>query len=276
MTVSRLGASSQDIFMHSPRLSQIPTVILAGGLGTRLSEETTLKPKPMVEIGNRPILWHILKIYASHGFGNFLIAGGYKAEVIKEYFRNFPTSNSDWRIDLATGEIEMLEKDRTDWVVGVHDTGLETLTGGRLRRLKPYLPSTFMCTYGDGVGNVDIGKVLEFHRSHGRLATVTIVHPPARFGSVVTEGGRVVEFLEKPAAREGWINGGFFVFEPGVLEYIDGDQVSLEAAVLSRLAADGHLHAYAHDGFWQPMDTLREKHLLEGLWATGQAPWKTW
>ena len=262
--------------MPSSRLSEIPTVILAGGLGTRLSEETTLKPKPMVEIGGRPILWHILKIYAAHGFGNFLIACGYKAEVIKEYFRNFPTSNSDWRIDLSNGQIEMLAQDGTDWVVGVHDTGLETLTGGRLRRLKPYLTGTFMVTYGDGVGDIDIERVLQFHRAHGGMATVTIVRPPARFGSVVMEGTRVVEFLEKPSAREGWINGGFFVFEPAVLDHIEGDQVSLESAVLSRLAADGHLHAYTHEGFWQPMDTLREKHHLEALWASGKAPWKTW
>jgi glucose-1-phosphate cytidylyltransferase len=254
----------------------IPTVILAGGLGTRLSEETTLKPKPMVEIGGRPILWHILKIYAAHGYKDFLIAAGYRAESIKEYFRNFPLANSDWRIHLGTGEIEILSKDDTDWTVGVHDTGLETLTGGRLRRLKPFLNGTFMVTYGDGVGNIDIGKLVEFHRSHGGLATLTMVRPPARFGSVVLEGTRVKEFVEKPAAREGWINGGFFVFEPAVLDYIEGDAVSLEAVALSRLAADGHLHAYAHDGFWQPMDTLREKHQLEALWSGGKAPWKIW
>ena len=177
---------------------------------------------------------------------------------------------------MSNGQIEILAQDGTDWVVGVHDTGLETLTGGRLRRLKPYLTGTFMVTYGDGVGDIDIERVLQFHRAHGGMATVTIVRPPARFGSVVMEDTRVVEFLEKPSAREGWINGGFFVFEPAVLDYIEGDQVSLESAVLSRLAADGHLHAYTHEGFWQPMDTLREKHHLEALWASGKAPWKTW
>lgn len=257
-------------------LSDISVVILAGGFGTRLSEETVLRPKPMVEIGGRPILWHILKIYSTQGCRRFLIAGGYKAEAIKEYFRNYRITNSDWNINLATGELEILSSDSPDWVVGVHDTGLETLTGGRLGRLRPFLQSTFMVTYGDGVGDVDLSKLLAFHRSHGKLATVTIVRPPARFGTVRLDGTQVLEFSEKAPAREGWINGGFFVFEPGLLDYVTGDRMSLEADVLTRVAADGQLHAYQHEGFWQPMDTLREKQQLESLWTGGTAPWKIW
>lgn len=255
---------------------EMPTVILAGGFGTRLSEETVMRPKPMVEIGGRPILWHILKIYSTHGFKKFIIAGGYKAEAIKEYFRNYRITNSDWNINLANGEMEMLSSDSPDWIVGVHDTGLETLTGGRVGRLKPFLKTTFMVTYGDGVGNIDIKRLVEFHQSHGKLATVTIVRPPARFGTVQLEGTQVKEFSEKSHTSEGWINGGFFVFEPQVLDYIQGDLMSLEADVLTKIAADGQLHAFTHEGFWQPMDTLREKQQLEAMWNSGKAPWKIW
>jgi glucose-1-phosphate cytidylyltransferase len=257
-------------------LADVNVVILAGGLGTRLSEETVLKPKPMVEIGNRPILWHIQKIYSAFGCRRFLIACGYKQEIIKEYYRHFLFTNSDWVVDLASGELNILSSECPDWSVGAIDTGLNTLTGGRVRRLRPFLDKTFMLTYGDGVGNVNIQALWDFHKLHGKLATLTIVRPPARFGSVVLDGTRVVEFSEKAPASEGWINGGFFVFEPGVIDYIEGDDVSLEAVVLKRLAEDGELRAFAHEGFWQPMDTLREKHFLESLWASGKAPWKVW
>jgi glucose-1-phosphate cytidylyltransferase len=260
---------------NSPSLSDTPVVILAGGLGTRISEETVLKPKPMVEIGGRPILWHVMDIYAAHGCRNFVIACGYKGGVIKEYFRNYHLNNSDWSINLTSGQLTIVSSDSPDWEVSVLDTGLHTLTAGRLKRLQDRLKTTFMVTYGDGVGNVDIEGLLKFHHSHRRLATVTIVRPPARFGSVVLDGERVVEFTEKEATREGWINGGFFVFEPEVLNYIQGDDVSLEAVVLKRLAEDGQLQAWHHPGFWQPMDTLREKHLLESLWQSGNAPWRT-
>jgi len=260
---------------NSP-LAEIPVVLLAGGLGTRLSEETATKPKPMVEIGGRPILWHIMKIYSWHGARHFIVACGYKAEVIKEYFRSYPVNNSDWTINLGTGEVETLASESPDWVVGVRDTGLHTLTGGRLGRLRNELKSTFMLTYGDGVGDVDIARLLAFHRSHGKLATLTLVRPPSRFGSVVLDGTHVVEFAEKAPVSEGWINGGFFVFEPGITDYIQGDMVSLEANVLTRVAADGQLQAFQHGGFWQPMDTLREKHFLESLWEKGTAPWKLW
>jgi glucose-1-phosphate cytidylyltransferase len=253
------------------------TVILAGGLGTRLSEETVLRPKPMVEIGGRPLLWHVLKIYAAHGFRRFLVACGYKAEVIKDYFRNFYYYNSNWYISLTTGQTEIISSENPDWEVGVFDTGFATRTGGRLLRLKSELGSaTFMVSYGDGVGNVDIQRLVEFHCSHDALATLTVVRPPARFGSVVLEGDRVQEFSEKAPTREGWINGGFFVFEPGVLDFIAGDDSSLEAEVLPRVSAEGQLRAFRHEGFWQPMDTLREKQFLESLWQSGQAPWKVW
>lgn len=252
-------------------------VILAGGRGTRLSEETTTRPKPMVEIGGRPILWHIMSIYASHGYKDFLIACGYKGEMIKEYVHNFAILNSDYVVDFRDGSRELVSGPGLDWRVGLIDTGLETMTGGRLLRLRPWLSQgTFMVTYGDGVGDIDITALVAFHRRHGKLATVTAVHPPARFGSLVLDGESVVEFSEKPQTGEGWINGGFFVFEPDVLNYIAGEQTSLEHEPLERLAADGQLMAFRHHGFWQPMDTLREKQLLEALWATGKAPWKIW
>ena len=250
---------------------------LAGGRGTRLSEETSLRPKPMVEIGGKPLLWHIMNIYAAHGFSDFLIACGYKAEVIKEYFCNYFIHNSDWCIDLATGKYEVAGSNTPNWRVGVYDTGINTLTGGRVRRLRQHVgDSTFLLTYGDGVGDIDLGRLAEFHRSHGSLATITIVRPPARFGTVILEGDTVRKFSEKNPSHEGWINGGFMMLEPEVLDFIERDEDSLEAVTLERLAGLGHLRAFRHEGFWQPVDTLRDKLFLESLWESGQAPWKIW
>ncbi len=252
-------------------------IILAGGRGTRIAEESATRPKPMVEIGGRPLLWHILNIYASHGHTDFLVACGYKSEIIKEYFHNFIVHNSDYVIDFRTGKLEYVNPHGLDWRVAVVDTGLDTMTGGRIRRLKPLVRGqTFMATYGDGVGNVDITALVAFHRAHGKLATVTAVRPPSRFGGLVVEGGAVREFSEKPQTGEGWINGGFFVFERGVFDYLTDDTTILEREPLERLAAAGQLMAFEHTGFWQPMDTLREKQLLETLWSSGNAPWKTW
>jgi glucose-1-phosphate cytidylyltransferase len=253
------------------------TVILAGGLGTRLAEETVVRPKPMVEIGGRPILWHILNIYAAHGFKDFVIACGYKGEMIKEYFANYRFQTGDVVVDLAAGTVDVRNGRAPDWRVAVVDTGADTQTGGRVKRCAPWLGGgTFMLTYGDGVGNVDIGKLLAFHKSHGKLATITATRPPARFGGLVLEGDQILRFSEKPQASEGWINGGFMVLEPQVLDYIEGDACLWERGPVERLAADGQLMAYRHEGFWQPMDTLREKHLLEQLWQSGNAPWKVW
>jgi glucose-1-phosphate cytidylyltransferase len=252
-------------------------IILAGGRGTRIAEESATRPKPMVEIGGRPLLWHILNIYASHGHSDFLIACGYKSEIIKEYFHNFIVHNSDYVIDFRTGKLEYVNPHGLDWRVAVVDTGLDTMTGGRIRRLKSLVRGqTFMATYGDGVSNVDIAALVAFHKSHGKLATVTAVRPPSRFGGLVLEGGKVREFSEKPQTGEGWINGGFFVFERGVFDYLLDDTTILEREPLERLAADKQLMAFEHTGFWQPMDTLREKQLLETLWSSGHAPWKTW
>jgi len=252
-------------------------VLLAGGKGTRLMEETGLRPKPMVEIGGKPILWHIMRIFAHHGHEDFLVACGYKGDQIKEYFHNFVAHNHDWIVNLADGSRQLLSTGPIDWRVGVVDTGLETMTGGRLLRLRRWLEDeTFMVTYGDGVGDVDITALLEFHRSHGRVATVTAVRPPSRFGSLQLEGERVSRFLEKPQTDEGWINGGFFVFEPAIFELLEDDQTILERAPLEELARRGELMAYRHEGFWQPMDTLREKQRLEELWTSGKAPWKVW
>lgn len=253
------------------------TVILAGGLGTRLSEETVLRPKPMVEIGGKPILWHILNIYAAYDFREFIIALGYKGEQIKEYFLNFYALNNDLTIDLARGSTKVHDGDQTNWIVHLVDTGNDTQTGGRLKRLKRWVGGeTFMMTYGDGVADVDVGQVVAFHQRHGKLATITTARPPARFGGVVFDGDRVAKFTEKPQTGEGWVNGGFFVLEPAALEYIEGDETIWERGPLERLAADGQLMAYRHEGFWQPMDTLREKRLLEELWETGRAPWRVW
>ena len=250
------------------------TVILAGGLGTRLAEETSLRPKPMVELGGRPMLWHVMSIYAAHGFREFVIACGYRGEVIKQYFHDYSVHAADWQIDLQSGRRIKLAQSAPDWRVHVLDTGLHTMTAGRLLRLRPLLKDgTFMVTYGDGVSDLDVRELVRFHRSHGRLATVTAVHPPSRFGAMELVGDRVDHFSEKPQTDVGWINGGFFVFEPGVLDYIDGDGTPLERQPLERLSADGELMAYRHEGFWQPMDTLREKRQLEELWETGQAPW---
>jgi glucose-1-phosphate cytidylyltransferase len=255
----------------------VKVIILAGGRGTRLAEETSNRPKPMVEIGGLPVLWHIMSIYASHGQRDFVVACGYKGQMIKQFFHSYATQYSDFEVDLKTGAMRLLNAPRLDWRVSVVDTGLDTMTGGRLLRLRDLIgDETFMVTYGDGLGDVDVTALLEFHRAHGKLATVTAVHPPARFGDLALDGDHVCAFTEKPQTREGWINGGFFVLEPAVLDYITGEDIPLEHEPLARLAADNQLMAFRHRGFWQPMDTLREKELLESLWASGQAPWKTW
>jgi glucose-1-phosphate cytidylyltransferase len=252
-------------------------VILAGGLGTRLAEETIVRPKPMVEIGGKPMLWHIMKTYACYGYKDFLIACGYKGEMIKEYFHNYFINSSDYFLDLKNGSHQVVNKNGIDWKVGVVDTGLNTMTGGRLLRLRKWVgEDTFMVTYGDGLSDVDIQSLVAFHKSHGKLATVTAVRPPSRFGALSLEGDIVCEFSEKSQAGEGWINGGFFVLEPEVFEYLSGDQSILERQALERLATDKQLMAFRHTGFWQPMDTLREKQLLEDLWNGGKAPWKKW
>lgn len=252
------------------------TVLLAGGYGTRLAEETGTRPKPMVEIGGRPILWHIMKIYASHGFEDFIVACGFKGEMIKEYFANFFVHNSDFIVDQNDGSRTRLDKNNSvNWRTGLVDTGMDTMTGGRIRRLRKWIgDETFMVTYGDGLGNVDIKALVEFHRSHGKKATVTAVHPPSRFGAMALDGNRVLEFSEKPL--ESWINGGFFVFEPALFDLLIDDSTILERDPLEALAVENELMAFHHCGFWQPMDTLREKQILEELWATDNPPWKTW
>lgn len=255
----------------------IKVVILAGGFGTRLSEETELRPKPMVEIGGKPILWHIMKHAASYGARQFLVALGYKGEMIKHYFIDFNMLNASITVNLADNQVSMRDKQKEDWIVHLVDTGMGTMTGGRIKRLAPFLQEgTFMVTYGDGLINLDLSDLLRFHRASGKLATVTAVRPPARFGRIIFDGDRVVKFQEKPLAGEGWINGGYIFCEPGILEYIENDATSLEADTLTRLAADGQLAAYRHDGFWQCMDTLRDKRLLEGLWERNEAPWRVW
>ena len=252
-------------------------VILAGGLGSRLSEETETKPKPMVEVGGRPILWHILKHYAHHGLADFYIALGYKAEVIKRYFLDYHALSGDLTVRLSDGTVESHDADREDWTVHLVDTGLLTLTGGRVKRLESHLrDQTFMVAYGDGVANVDLAALLQFHKEQKRLATLTAVRPPARFGGIEFDGPRVAQFSEKPQVGEGWINGGYLVLEPGVFGYLDGDQTSLEADAMERLAADGELAAFRHEGFWQCMDTVRDLRLLQSLWQTDLPPWKVW
>lgn len=253
------------------------TVILAGGYGTRLSEKTVNLPKPMVEIGGKPILWHIMSNYAAHGINEFIIALGYKAEVVKDYFLNFYMLNNNLTIDLSQGSTKIHQGSVPPWKVHLVDTGLGTMTGGRIKRLKDWIGNeTFMMTYGDGLSNVDVKDLMAFHKSQGKLATVTGVRPPARFGGLRFDGHSVVEFTEKPQSGEGWINGGFFVLEPEVLDYIDGDEVSFEQGPLEKLASANQLVSYKHEGFWQPMDTVREHKLLESLWESGKAPWKAW
>ncbi len=252
-------------------------IILAGGLGTRLAEETEVKPKPMVEIGGKPILWHIMKHYAHYGFKEFIIALGYKGEVIKRYFMDYSAFRSAMTIDLAKGEVQMHNGAAEDWTVHLIDTGHDTMTGGRLTRLQQWVEDeTFMVTYGDGVGDIDLLELFRFHRTHGRIGTVTAVRPPARFGGIIFDGNLVAEFSEKPQIGEGWINGGFMVFEPGIFKYLEDDPSVLEVDGLERLAADRELTAYRHDGFWQCMDTLRDKRLLERLWQECRPPWKVW
>jgi glucose-1-phosphate cytidylyltransferase len=256
----------------------LKAVILAGGLGTRISEETHLKPKPMIEIGGKPILWHVMKMYSAHGINEFIICCGYKGYVIKEYFANYFLHVSDVTFDMRHNKTQVHEQKTEPWQVTLVETGEETMTGGRLKRVERYLSQedAFCFTYGDGVADVDITRLVEFHRAHGRLATVTSVQPPGRFGALVTEGSAVRGFVEKPRGDGGWINGGFFVLSPKCLSYIEGDASTWEAEPLTGLARDDQLQAYEHRGFWQPMDTLREKMQLEQLWASGKAPWKMW
>ena len=251
--------------------------ILAGGKGSRLAEETVVKPKPMVEIGGKPILWHIMKTYAHYGFNEFVIALGYKGEVLKKYMVDFASLNGNLTVDLRNGQIKSHGGDESNWIVDLVETGMDTMTGGRIKRLAPYMgDETFMMTWGDGVADVDIAKLLAFHKSHGKLATLTAVRPPARYGHLVFEGQRIAQFDEKPQIGEGWINGAFFVLEPGVMDYIEGDETMFEHEPLQKLAEDGQLMAYKHTSFWQCMDTLRERHILETLWSGGAAPWAVW
>jgi glucose-1-phosphate cytidylyltransferase len=252
-------------------------VILAGGFGTRLAEETEIKPKPMVEIGGRPILWHIMKHYGQYGMNEFFIALGHRGEIIKRFFLEYSSLSGSITVDLSKRLVDNQDNNCEDWLVHLKDTGQDTNTGGRVKRLEPWLKDdTFMLTYGDGVSDVDLSQLLEFHRAHGRLATVTAVRPPARFGGLVFSGDLVAEFTEKPQIGEGWINGGFMVFEPAVFDYLKDDTSSLETHGLENLAADKQLVAYRHETFWQCMDTMREVKLLEGLWRGGSAPWKVW
>ena len=254
------------------------TVIFCGGLGTRLSEETQVKPKPMVEIGGRPILWHIMKSYERHGFNDFTLALGYKGEVVKDYFLNYHARLSDLTVQLKGGSVQYSNPTAEDWSVSLVDTGANTLTGGRLLRLKSLLEAegTFMLTYGDGVSDVDLTALLAFHRTHGKLATVTAVKPSARFGGMIIESGNVRNFKEKPQSGEGWINGGYFVIQPEFLELIDGDQTVFEQNPLKNMAKDGKLYTYKHDDFWMPMDTLRDKNKLNDMWSNNEAAWKIW
>lgn len=253
-------------------------VILAGGLGTRLSEETSVRPKPMVEIGGKPILWHIMKLYSTHGIHDFVICLGYKGYVIKEYFANYFLHMSDVTFDMANNRMDVHHNMAEPWRVTLVDTGDATMTGGRLKRVRKYLEDdpAFCFTYGDGVGDVDIRKSLEFHRRHGKLATMTATQPPGRFGSIEMRGDVVHSFTEKPHGEGGWINGGFFVLSPRVIDFIDDDNTIWERKPLEALAARGELQAYRHEGFWQPMDTLRDKQHLEALWQSAKAPWKLW
>jgi glucose-1-phosphate cytidylyltransferase len=251
-------------------------VLLAGGLGTRISEESSLRPKPMIEIGGRPILWHIMKIYLAHGLRDFVICCGYKGYMIKEYFANYSLHMSDVTIDMEKNSIEVHQKKAEPWRVTLVDTGEATQTGGRLKRVAEYIDDDFCMTYGDGVGSINITELIAFHRQHGKLATMTATQPPGRFGALQLEEHAVTSFLEKPTGDGGWINGGFFVLSPKTLELIEGDETIWERKPLESLAQTGQLQAFFHPGFWQPMDTLRDKNHLEDLWQSGKAPWKAW
>jgi len=252
-------------------------VILCGGLGTRLSEETVFKPKPMIEIGGMPVLWHIMKIYAAHGIREFVLPLGYKGEIIKDFFINYMYRSRSLTVEMHKGRVEVHQGESEDWIVHLLDTGLNTMTGGRLKQAAAFIGrEPFLATYGDGVANVNVKKLIEGHRKHKRLATVTAVRPPARFGTMVFTGDIVQRFEEKPQVGEGWINGGFFVLQPEVIDYLSGEETIWEREPMEKLAAEGQLAVHRHDGFWQCMDTLRDVRLLESLWQEGKAPWKTW
>ncbi|MBA3536113.1 MAG: glucose-1-phosphate cytidylyltransferase [Tatlockia sp.] len=252
-------------------------VLLAGGLGTRISEETSLRPKPMIEIGGKPILWHIMKLYSAHNIHNFIVCLGYKGYVIKEYFANYFLHMSDVTIDISNNKMEIHQNSSEPWLITLVDTGDQTMTGGRLKRVAHHLDNNDFClTYGDGVSDVDISSVISFHQKQNKLATLTAIQPPGRFGSLLIEDEQVKGFKEKPQGDGGWINGGFFVLSPKVIDYIEGDDTIWEKAPLETLSAEGQLSAFHHDGFWHPMDTLRDKNYLEELWESGNAPWKTW
>lgn len=253
------------------------TAILAGGFGTRISEETQVRPKPMVEIGGRPILWHIMKVYAQYGFDEFAVALGYKADFIKKFFVEHTTYSGNLSISIKNGVSNIVQREQDEWTIHLEETGLDTMTGGRIKGMQHLLGGeTFMVTYGDGLANINVHELVSYHKKMNRIATITAVRPPARYGGIIMENGLINEFTEKPQTGEGWINGGFMVFEPEVFDYIDHSKCSLESDVLERLASEGQLAAFCHNGFWQCMDTLRDLKYLEGLWIDGEAPWKTW
>jgi len=253
-------------------------VLLAGGLGTRLSEETSMRPKPLVEIGGKPILWHIMKIFSAHDFNDFIICAGYKGYMIKDYFTNYSIRNSNITVDMRSGHVALERNDSEPWRVTIVDTGETTMTGGRIKRILPYLgdDTEFLMTYGDGVANIDVPAIVALHRTEGRLATVTGAQPPGRFGQLSLRGNAVTDFREKPLGEGGWINAGFFILPRRIGDYIDGDATTFEQEPLERLSREGQLSIYRHDGFWLPMDTLREKTILEGMWQAGRAPWAIW